>query len=203
MATEFQSTLPAREATKLIKYVRQELEFQSTLPAREATCEEVSVYSTQRISIHASREGSDPAGPVNQAKNSVFQSTLPAREATSGIGILRSHVKDFNPRFPRGKRLLTWSVLNAIISISIHASREGSDMRSSYPSASRNLFQSTLPAREATITTPNDIQMIFDFNPRFPRGKRQNFFEPPPRSRISIHASREGSDRKKRPCLLV
>ena len=56
-------------------------------------------------------------------------------------------------------------------------------------------FQSTLPAREAT--TQPDFPPFFnvDFNPRFPRGKRRKLREENARLyKISIHASREGSD---------
>ena len=102
----------------------------------------------------------------------------------------------FNPRFPRGKRriiippLLQWfrfqSTLPAreatdddvtfrsVGSISIHASREGSDG----PGAVS--FQSSC-----------------NFNPRFPRGKRRELVhERSQQIPISIHASREGSDQR-------
>ena len=168
--------------------------FQSTLPAREATNTGVLLTSTEYISIHASREGSD----VDISRN----------------------VRDFNhfnPRFPRGKRLppfcvllcpaqfqstlpareatVSRSVMAYSLSISIHASREGSDIGSCSPAIPgphfnprfprgkrhpprphqcRHLeFQSTLPAREATVLSASAKSL----------------------SSISIHASREGSDR--------
>ncbi len=60
------------------------------------------------------------------------------------------------------------------------------------------VFQSTLPAREATKPFQCSCPSIPYFNPRFPRGKRhkvstisENYVK------ISIHASREGSDRRR------
>ena len=78
---------------------------------------------------------------------------------------------NFNPRFPRGKRRREIIIMARNL-ISIHAPREGSD-----------LFILISPF------------YFFNFNPRFPRGKRRlyviiiSFFQ-----RISIHASRGGSD---------
>ena len=77
------------------------------------------------ISIHASREGSDLRQWLKWWQVQ-FQSTLPAREATGRIIKTGEGDVNFNPRFPRGKRLhlmLTFS----FFWISIHASREGSD----------------------------------------------------------------------------
>ena len=123
------------------------------------------------ISIHASREGSDSSD-----------------SAASRRG------RDFNPRFPRGKRHPARSVPGLRRPISIHASREGSDL------------------------SKHEILNVFlHFNPRFPRGKRlstkgvhakMSIFqstlpagEATPKATdstfyvwISIHASRGGSD---------
>ncbi len=57
-----------------------------------------------------------------------FQSTLPAGEAT--LIFTDEEVQDlnFNPRFPRGKRLLQSLIGKGIAVISIHASRGGSDL---------------------------------------------------------------------------
>ena len=56
---EFQSTLPAREATITVAPWKPFPSFQSTLPAGEATVEWRSHGGGDRISIRASREGSD------------------------------------------------------------------------------------------------------------------------------------------------
>ena len=86
---------------------------------------------------------------------------------------LHAVVKNFNPRPPRGGRLLT-----------------------SLTSALRRLFQSTPPARGATRVFPKNSNNKRNFNPRPPRGGRQrgrrhqNGGSAP----ISIHAPREGGD---------
>ena len=126
--------------------------FQSTLPAGEAT-----TFSSG----------------LPQIKQ--FQSTLPAGEATwLFLGRRRSR-RDFNPRFPRGKRRRPPPTRPTPHTISIHASRGGSD---------------------ACILPHHGRH--FHFNPRFPRGKRPllhfPFLLPPP---ISIHASRGGSDERR------
>ena len=104
-------------------------EFQSTLPARGATRRRGAACVAGNISIHAPRTGSDwsgadglPAGEGFQStlpargatvqkcsrKNisSLFQSTLPARGATI-IAYTTVYVKrHFNPRSPHGERRL-------------------------------------------------------------------------------------------------
>ena len=56
-------------------------------------------------------------------------------------------------------------------------------------------FQSTLPAGEATSENIGPLWAKSNFNPRFPRGKRQrNRFDRDALTYISIHASRGGSD---------
>ena len=212
---EFQSTLPAREATpgkrRLTnpgKYFNPRFPrgkrplsgrslsflkiFQSTLPAGEATSSSRFCSSDLKISIHASREGSDQSAPH-----------------------CTSSARNFNPRFPRGKRRREIIIMARNL-ISIHASREGSDLfilispfyffnfNPRFPRGKRlnvhsllctlGIFQSTLPAGEATIFKRFDF--LFQcisihasrggsdcrlnrsvcptcyFNPRFPRGKR-------------------------------
>ena len=100
------------------------------------------------ISIHASREGSD---------------------VHVSYPVFYNH--DFNPRFPRGKRLN----LNAYSLRDYH-------------------FNPRFPRRKrpAHYTGWN---LPYNFNPRFPRGKRPRIlFHQSTGYAISIHASREGSD---------
>ena len=56
--------------------------------------------------------------------------------------------------------------------ISTHAPREGSDRDRKILHAHRPRFQPTLPARGATPKYGKVTPMIFDFNPRSPRGER-------------------------------
>ena len=168
------------------------------------------------ISIHASRGGSDvlrpptfffgkyfnPRFPWGKRRRlrflgclaEQFQSTLPVGEAT-GFAVQHFAVLlHFNPRFPWGKRLpapagrkilfrfqSTLPVGEAtpiakcpvnLVAISIHASRGGSDVL-------------------LAIWQPDSL----DFNPRFPWGKRPEYFDTVADDLlISIHASRGGSD---------
>ena len=168
--------------------------FQSTLPAGEATYLASTELLSIVISIHASRGGSDITIASIPADSREFQSTLPAGEATSRLRSIEGLVQfqstlpageatiieadsigidgDFNPRFPRGKRLHCGGFFRRFYPISIHASRGGSDIPAVNVDAYGNRFQSTLPAREATPYTTGNT---------------------PPWD-ISIHASREGSD---------
>ena len=102
--------------------------------------------------------------------------------------------------------------------ISIHAPRTGSDEHLAIPSRRRRKFQSTLPARGATLFVRTRKYAQIDFNPRSPHGERpawerikkhyKRYFNPrsphgerrtkaPARFAacgISIHAPRTGSD---------
>ena len=217
MATSiFQSTLPAREAT-LPPALRclwstnfnprfprgkrppfgslssSQTEFQSTLPAREATQRDPNIPHRFAISIHASREGSDIG-----------------KDTKSIDGF------NFNPRFPRGKRHKLHRKLHPKTEFqSTLPAREATKAGRRF--ISPEIFQSTLPAREATPQLQSSRLAPGNFNPRFPRGKRlhsyrlwvliKNFNPRFPRGKrpkyftiisdslkISIHASREGSD---------
>ena len=145
--------------------------FQSTLPAGEATTPDGGHIQQSDISIHASRGGSDNIYLLYLCIQ-LFQSTLPAGEATLYDAYVGLKSRDFNPRFPRGKRP-KWYIACLI----------------------GGQFQSTLPAGEATqMYSP--LKAGLYFNPRFPRGKRlidsdKDLAE----LYISIHASRGGSDR--------
>ena len=101
--------------------------------------------------------------------------------------------------------------------VSIHAPRTGSDTRPAGPGIRRSKFQSTLPARGATLRPRRDVPSGRCFNPRSPRGERLRRIQrmcapclfqstlpargattPPdfPYSvpEVSIHAPRTGSD---------
>ena len=86
----------------------------------------IDVLLSTSISIHASREGSDRIFIFQFFQ---FQISIHAsREGSDLVISLQSGCAyNFNPRFPRGKRLRQDSAIVLHISISIHASREGSD----------------------------------------------------------------------------
>ena len=79
---------------------------------------------------------------------------------------------DFNPRSPRGERLIWVAIEDADTHISIHAPRVGSDIRRILCILKKSVFQSTLPAWGATYRA-----MHYNID-----------------SSISIHAPRVGSD---------
>ena len=190
--------------------------FQSTHPARGATLLGLAVHAVQGISIHAPREGCDadwsaayfvPAISIHAPREGcdnlshqlrllqVISIHAPREGCDFAAASLPLPSINFNPRTPRGVRL---SVPHAL--------------------ECRLRFQSTHPARGATIPLYSDIRddLIIsihapregcdilgsrfssspsNFNPRTPRGVRhgqrsrhQRFF------RISIHAPREGCD---------
>ena len=144
--------------------------FQSTPPARGATAADVPLIHGIAISIHAPREGGD-----------------------SSLSIVTSHYMYFNPRPPRGGRLV---------------------LAAARPNPTE--FQSTPPARGATkeftfywiysvisihapreggdCSLPSGPTVARNFNPRPPRGGRRAVGAVPQSKEISIHAPREGGD---------
>ena len=146
--------------------------FQSTPPARGAT-----------------------DGSQNRCLLKRFQSTPPARGATSADTVIPRRRTNFNPRPPRGERLSGVHNFADCIFISIHAPREGSDFSAFSTPIHIREFQSTPPARGATVRHFFLLFFIFNFNPRPPRGERLNDASAKTSSfAISIHAPREGSD---------
>ena len=123
-----------------------------------------------------------------------FLSTLPVRGAThppSADHRLEGH---FYPRSPRGERRPGSPHFGADRAISIHAPREGSDLKPSLKSLSASNFYPRSPRGERLLSS-DWIQEGKDFYPRSPRGERllcsgiaRGW------DLISIHAPREGSD---------
>ncbi len=103
------------------------------------------------ISIHAPRTGSDKAEAGRLRAEGVFQSTLPARGAThiSRLCSLSSPISIHAPR--TGSDCADGMRFKPCEEISIHAPRTGSDLLHSCKRSYSILFQSTLPARGATV----------------------------------------------------
>ena len=194
---QFQSTLPARGATKSWRLQITWTSFQSTLPARGATDDNPVCAIATEISIHAPRTGSDHVRKVLLWKQSEFQSTLPARGATAMVvGLLAvGQISIHAPRTGSDGRALPSAARYS--TISIHAPRTGSDVILPTEYVDADGFQSTLPARGATIdkllpppilkrfqsTLPargaTFFRAIFSipnayFNPRSPHGERRS-----------------------------
>ena len=170
-------------------------QFQSTLPARGATRKAIREGKIQvLISIHAPRTGSDqgaghpaPAGrdfnprsPHGERRKlcavsvqgQEFQSTLPARGATCATCWTAGSGRNFNPRSPHGER--PTSVLNFFRSqeISIHAPRTGSDSRSCTPGRKGNNFNPRSPHGERRSGCRKSRPSSY-FNPCSPHGERR------------------------------
>ena len=101
----------------------------------------------------------------------IFQSTLPARGATTADDPRQHKHKNFNPRSPRGER--RFSFKQGLFDFDFNPrSPRGERPDNLFLLPRLSLFQSTLPARGATLA-----------------GKPFAYYE-----LISIHAPREGSD---------
>ena len=122
----FQSTPPAWVATKILFRGLDKAKFQSTPPAWVATIDRPTLDLALSISIHATRVGGD---------------RVPESNKSMGI--------HFNPRHPRGWRLVEGKGNMERFTISIHATRVGGD------SLCASLFT-----------------FCSNFNPRHPRGWR-------------------------------
>ena len=172
--------------------------FQSTRPARGATKAYLQSRAARRISIHAPREGRDQANANRFLVKIVFQSTRPARGATAHILRLlrrKGKISIHAPREGRDKCLLTFNYKEAI---SIHAPREGRDCKFPARPVSISAFQSTRPARGATRGGAMVARHALFQSTRPARGATKDvkcMFCP---LLISIHAPREGRDRKPR-----
>ena len=101
----------------------------------------------------------------------------------------------FNPRAPRGARhLMVGDVFSSMIFQSTRPAR-GATVSDRGKEEQLRIFQSTRPARGATFSSRRSTAQRFYFNPRAPRGARHDFgFVGQSRNVISIHAPREGRD---------
>ena len=168
--------------------------FQSTLPARGATSVAHDAVRRKIISIHAPCTGSDWFGIPFTTDHCLFQSTLPARGATRILlpAVAATGISIHAPCTGSDKKLPVIPTSNYTISIhapctgsdqrrlacgltleiSIHAPCTGSDCVQSRCKGKKQPFQSTLPARGATVD---------------PLGRVYRY-------KISIHAPCTGSD---------
>ena len=194
------------------------------------------------ISIHAPREGCDGSAPTGRPRPAPISIHAPREGCDSSWLLSRaSFIPYFNPRTPRGVRLLGGvdHLMEDLISIhapregcdhrrrlrlrpqaaisihapregcdgiceflgvawrdiSIHAPREGCDSERTILIFFCYLFQSTHPARGATVAPDAGGTGHQHFNPRTPRGVRHLSSRGTSSAKvISIHAPREGCD---------
>ena len=107
-------------------------------------------FSLCGISIHAPRTGSDAPSSVCPVWPSI---SIHAPRTGSDVPRRRParRQEHFNPRSPHGERLAFCDFSPAQSRISIHAPRTGSDRAGCAAQPLDGRFQSTLPARGATI----------------------------------------------------
>ena len=169
------------------------------------------------ISIHALREEGDCDIISRDAYARLFQSTPSARRATRCLRSQSRPPRYFNPRPPRGGRQKQKEAEEAKRQISIHALREEGDLRPRARPRLRRYISIHALREEGDEDEPllGLVHLISihalreegddlrhkgrargsNFNPRPPRGGRQNVLEGVGRAgQISIHALREEGD---------
>src|ERR1035441_1598113 len=169
--------------------------FQSTPPARAATATMDSWYMRSPVSIHAAREGGDGL----HAQAAAFQSVSIHAAREGGDSAQCPHHTQagcFNPRRPRGRRQQHIRLGVTVLAVSIHAAREGGDARTLRAPITNTLFQSTPPARAATIhPCAGLLTVAFQSTPPA-RAATQIESALCVKDAVSIHAAREGGDRQ-------
>ena len=147
--TRFQSTRPSWGATSTLYQSSNFHRFQSTRPSWGATIHYMYTYWGILISIHAPLAGRDGKSPDVLAECAIsIHAPLAGRDRTCHS--LRALPVDFNPRAPRGARLMDIGGTVVGCVISIHAPLAGRDR----------------PHRACQALDRN-------FNPRAPRGARR------------------------------
>ncbi len=146
------------------------------------------------ISIHAPRTGSDVRSVPSSLPLLNFNPRSPHGERRHRIPV-PTRRRYFNPRSPHGERPGGAEDVESKAYISIHAPRTGSDRTEEVTQISRELFQSTLPARGATLAGLDDFTLCL-ISIHAPRtGSDTRAERSFPHENISIHAPRTGSDR--------
>ena len=147
---QFQSTHPARGATIAAISSGLSTSFQSTHPARGATVRRPPFCFHFDISIHAPREGCDSLPSAPATTSTYFNPRTPRGVRRQRVCTISMGNRNFNPRTPRGVRLIRHVDLLHDFEISIHAPREGCDSLLVCTRSACVPFQSTHPARGAT-----------------------------------------------------
>ena len=126
----------------------------------------------QEISIHASREGCDNIAQLEMFIVRYFNPRIPRGMRLCGVRNYILARSNFNPRIPRGMRLPTIKGKIELEAFqSTHPARDATMV--SGVTAISALFQSTHPARDATLPEATTTVTGPYFNPRIPRGMRR------------------------------
>ena|GEM_PF-3123354 len=193
MAFYFNPRFPWGKRLEALDFSAAMAEFQSTLPVGEATTKYFSYSLSKKISIHASRGGSDESSLLLLNLSII---SIHASRGGSDVLAMRfaREYKPFQSTLPVGEATLPVNPERIGIVISIHASRGGSDRPVKKSLCSTFLFQSTLPVGEATVQPVKRVA-VRCISIHASRGgsdiiKMIGFAA----TKISIHASRGGSD---------
>ena len=192
----FLSTLPARGATSdsVAERPVKHKHFYPRSPRGERPISSSCTYCAGRISIHAPREGSDKSSWAHYRESTNFYPRSPRGERRNPPIFPPPEEGNFYPRSPRGERRVIHYRSDWLQTISIHAPREGSDTWGGLRPGLQDLFLSTLPARGATQRRPSKARPRQFLSTLPARGATADQHGRRCRSRISIHAPREGSD---------
>ena len=125
-----------------------------------------------------------------------FQSTHPARGATTDHRTGGGRTVYFNPRTPRGVRLMEIDGILVRLDISIHAPREGCDADLHGSSSGDPTISIHAPREGCDANKMGTSMQMIQFQSTHPaRGATRLAIISPPQNNISIHAPREGCDR--------
>ena len=199
----FQSTLPARGATRRSRRWMAAAHFNPRSPHGERPTATVVDADTAAISIHAPRTGSDLARAKPGADAGYFNPRSPHGERPGGdpffydswdisihaprtgsdamVRCSGSAYFYFNPRSPHGERQLPSGWRNSPYNISIHAPRTGSDENLLH-TVRDYIISIHAPRTGSDIVNKIIGRGIRDFNPRSPHGERRRpvlRFHPP------------------------
>ena len=110
---------------------------------------------------------------------------------------VRFYSYNFNPRSPHGERLFSTLRKSSRFLFQSTLPARGATIWKYHHTVTFLAFQSTLPARGATPDEPRQVRRVNHFNPRSPHGERpHDCYSTGLIVPISIHAPRTGSDSK-------
>ena len=128
LSRAFQSTLPARGATQISALTGiVQKDFNPRSPHGERRDVLATYWETLKISIHAPRTGSDHHAKCKYLDYADFNPRSPHGERPKRVHAC-SNLWYFNPRSPHGERPCARLLAAALLLISIHAPRTGSDI---------------------------------------------------------------------------
>ena len=157
------------------------------------------MQSVKAISIHAPCTGSDYVEPSGLAVHTNFNPRSPHGERPAGSPPAMVSASYFNPRSPHGERLARRSYKGFSPDISIHAPRTGSDLPFLSDNKCHHLISIHAPRTGSDVRLLDFVIHICKFQSTLPaRGATLVAGYKSGDHIISIHAPRTGSDCKSR-----